>query len=231
MRVHFLQHVPFEGLASIQTWLESNSHSLTTTRFYLDENLPRLEDFDCLIAMGGPMSVNDEHQYAWLFREKRFIDSAIGNDKVVLGICLGAQLIANVLGSKVYKNAFKEIGWYPVRKTEEAEQAHVLSSLPLQFTAFHWHGETFDLPRGALHAAKSEACLNQAFVFGTKVIGFQFHLESNRRSVGALIVNSLEEIDADRYVQLPEKMLENEESFAGANQIMNSILDEIQQLV
>jgi GMP synthase-like glutamine amidotransferase len=229
MRIHFFQHVPFEGLGSIQRWVESNSHSLTVTRFYLDESLPRLEDFDWLIVMGGPMSVNDGGRYAWLLREKRFIESAIGKDKAVLGICLGAQLIANVLGAKVYKNAFKEIGWYAVKKTKEAEQAPVLSSLPQQFMAFHWHGETFDLPKGALHAAKNVACLNQAFVFGTKVIGLQFHLESTRESISALLDHCSEDVVADRYVQRPEELLENEAGLSSANQIMDLILDGMPQ--
>jgi GMP synthase-like glutamine amidotransferase len=229
MRIHFFQHVPFEGLGSIQQWVDSRSHSLTSTRFYLDEGLPQLEDIDWLIVMGGPMSVNDESQYSWLSREKRFIEGAVRADKVVLGICLGAQLIANILGSRVYRNTFKEIGWYPVRKVKEAEQAFVLNILPQRFTAFHWHGETFDLPKGALHAVESDACMNQAFVFGNRVIGLQFHLESTGESIRALINHCSGDITADRYVQSPENMLLDEGNFYSTNQLMNRILDGMQQ--
>jgi len=226
MRIHFFQHVPFEGLGSIQGWAESNSHSLTATRFYLNESLPGWEDFDWLIIMGGPMSVNDEGKYAWLTREKRFIESAVERDKVIIGVCLGAQLIANVLGSRVYKSKFKEIGWHPVKKTDKAS---ALNLLPQEFVAFHWHGETFDLPKGALHAAKSEACLNQAFVFKSKVIGLQFHLESTPYSVCALLEHCSEDVVADRYVQRPEEMLGNEKGFTSANRLMNVLLDGIPQ--
>jgi GMP synthase-like glutamine amidotransferase len=231
MRIHFFQHVPFEGLGSIQTWAESKFHSLTASRFYIDEGLPRLEDFDWLIVMGGPMSVNNEHEYSWLIREKRFIGGAIEKGKVVLGICLGAQLIADVLGSRIYRSAFKEIGWHPVWKTGKAEQAPILNLLPREFVAFHWHGETFDLPRGALLAAKSEACPNQAFVIDSRVFGLQFHLESTPESVRALLDHCSEEVVADRYVQRPEEMLENEKGFSGANQIMEVILDGISRTV
>jgi GMP synthase-like glutamine amidotransferase len=188
-----------------------------------------MENIDWLIVMGGPMSVNDERVYPWLLREKQFLESAIRNDKVVLGICLGAQLIANVLGSAVYKNSFREIGWYPVRRTKEAERVPVLNPLPQQFTAFHWHGETFDVPRGAVRAAESEACLNQAFVLGAKVIGLQFHLESTPAGVRALIQNCSRDIVSDRYVQDPEAMLANEENYSSINEIMKGILDRIQQ--
>jgi GMP synthase-like glutamine amidotransferase len=224
MRIHFFQHVPFEGLGSIQHWAESNSHTLTATRFHLNENLPRFEDFDWLIVMGGPMSIHDEGKYAWLIREKRFIERAIEKDKVIFGICLGAQLVANVLGSKIYKNAFKEIGWYPVRKTEKAEQQPFADLLPQEFAAFHWHGETFDMPKGALHVAQSEACLNQAFVLDERIIGLQFHLESTRESVRSLLDNCSEDVVADRYIQRPEEMLENEIGFFSSNRLMNAIL-------
>jgi GMP synthase-like glutamine amidotransferase len=225
MRIHYFQHVPFEGLGSIQRWAKSNFYPLTATCFHLNDGLPRFEDFDWLIVMGGPMSVNDEGKYAWLAGEKHFIESAIERNKVVLGICLGAQLIANVLGSRIYKNVEKEIGWHPVRKTEKAKQGRVLNMLPREFVAFHWHGETFDLPAGALHIASSEACPNQAFVFDTKVIGLQFHLESTPESVRALLDHCPEDIVAARYVQSPEQMLENKAGFSSTNQIMRAILD------
>jgi GMP synthase-like glutamine amidotransferase len=231
MRIHYFQHVPFEGLGSIQRWAESNSHVLTATRLYLNESLPRIEDFDWLIVMGGPMSANDEGKYSWLAREKRFIEGAIHKDKVILGICLGAQLIADVLASRIYRCTFKEIGWHLVRKTKIAEHAPLLDSLPHEFVAFHWHGETFDLPGGALHAAESEACLNQAFVFGSKVVGLQFHLESTPESVRALLDHCSEDVVSDRYVQRPEEMLINAEGFSSANRLMNLLLDKISQLI
>jgi GMP synthase-like glutamine amidotransferase len=227
MRVHFFQHVPFEDLGSISHWVEANSHSLSATRFYLNDNLPSVDDIDWLIVMGGPMSVNDEREYPWLVREKRFLEDAITKNKVVLGICLGAQMLANVLGSAVYRNKFKEIGWYPVSRTEEADRSTALSALPRQFEAFHWHGEIFDIPRGAIRIAESEACPNQAFAFGARILGLQFHLESTPASVSALIQNCPGDLVVGRYIQDPETMIANEENFSRINRIMNAILDRL----
>ena len=115
MRAHYLQHVPFENLGCIEDWLESQEFQITSTQFYEDAVLPKPEDIDFLIIMGGPMSVNDEAQYPWLVQEKAFIQSFIKTQKPILGICLGAQLTASALGSSVYSNQMKEIGWFPIR--------------------------------------------------------------------------------------------------------------------
>ena len=109
LRIHYFKHVSFEGLASIQEWSTKNGHILTSTNFYLNENLPHLDSIDWLIVMGGPMSVEDEKKFHWLSKEKIFIRKAIEKGKTVIGICLGAQLIAQILGAKVYPNKQKEI--------------------------------------------------------------------------------------------------------------------------
>jgi GMP synthase (glutamine-hydrolysing) len=120
MRIHYLQHVSFEDPGCIRLWADSAGHLMSATRFYRDCKLPALEELDWLIIMGGPMSIYDENKHPWLRGEKRFIHQAIQDGKVVLGICLGAQLIADVLGAKVYPNGCKEIGWFPVQKTSES---------------------------------------------------------------------------------------------------------------
>ncbi len=114
MRAHYLQHVPFEGVGSIEPWLKINGYEITNTRLFEETDFPSLKDIDLLVIMGGPMSVSDEGKYPWLVHEKKFIYEAIKSDKAVLGICLGAQLIANVMGARVYQNPLKEIGWFPV---------------------------------------------------------------------------------------------------------------------
>ncbi len=230
MRIHCLQHVPFEGLGAIAPWLRAKRHQLSFTRFYDRDPLPEPSDYDWVIVLGGPMSVHDESEYAWLSDEKRFIENAIQNGKTVLGICLGAQLISEVLGGRVTRNAHKEIGWFPISRTNESEGSLLFGSLPKRFNAFHWHGETFDLPPGALRMAESEACLNQAFLYGQRVIGLQFHLEATRESVEALIRNCSEELVPGKYIQNPKEMLLSSDEFTPVNEKMNAILESLCRL-
>ena len=114
MRAHYLQHVPFEGLGSIEPWLQNAGYEISHTQFFNLGVLPSIDEIELLIVMGGPMSVNDETENPWLVKEKKFIRSTIEAGKPVLGICLGAQLISNSMGGKVFSNSEKEIGWFPV---------------------------------------------------------------------------------------------------------------------
>lgn len=191
MRVGVLQHVPFEGLGSIGPWLQERGAEVGVCRLFAGDALPELADFDVLIAMGGPMSVNDDAQYPWLREEKRLAARAIAAGKGMLGICLGAQLMANAMGARVYPNAQKEIGWFPVFG-EGGETAPF--AFPDAFTAFHWHGETFDLPPGAVRLAHSRACLNQAFRWGQRAVALQFHLETTPESADAILMHCRDEL-------------------------------------
>ncbi len=225
MRVHYFQHVPFETLGFIERWLQARSHVMTVTRFYEPQySLPNLNDLDWLIVMGGPMGVDDEEQYPWLKDEKEFVQKAIVAGKRVLGICLGAQLIATVLGASVFRNQFKEIGWFPVRRAEAAESAPVFR-FPEKFDAFHWHGDTFDLPPNAVRLAQSEACLNQAFQWERTVIALQFHLEVTPASVQALVEHCRAELSPAPFVQSEADILKaSAEQFQTANQLMADVL-------
>lgn len=198
MRVHVLQHVAFEGLGSIAAWLEDRQAEVTCTRFYESAELPDSDAADVVIALGGPMSVNDDDQFPWLQAEKHFIAEAIGKNKIILGICLGCQLIANALGAGVYPGAEKEIGWFPVFADQHAGPGIVL---PPSFTAFHWHGETFELPSGAVRLASSALYPNQAFRIERRILGLQFHLETTRESAEELIRHGRDELLPARYVQ------------------------------
>ncbi len=137
MRIHYLQHVPFEDLANIEAWAKKRGHDVSGTMLFQDEPLPALEEFDWLIIMGGPMNIYEHYRYPWIVREKEFIRRSIDADKIVLGICLGAQLMADVLGGKVHRNEHKEIGWFPVRLTADAMRSPVFRVLPEGFVAFH----------------------------------------------------------------------------------------------
>jgi len=205
MRAHFLQHVPFEGLGSIEHWLRSNEAEVTETQLYASPELPNPRDLDLLIVMGGPMSVNDEDRFPWLIDEKRFIRSAIDAGKAILGVCLGAQLIASAMGARVYRNRVKEIGWFPVQGVSPSDRP--IFPFPSTMEVFHWHGETFDLPPGAVRLAKSAVCENQAFQLGRTVIGLQFHLETTLESAQEIVTHCRAELSPSQYVQSEKDIL------------------------
>ncbi|MCS6925865.1 MAG: type 1 glutamine amidotransferase [Candidatus Binatia bacterium] len=222
MRVHYLQHVPFEGLGYIAPWLQARGYEITGTRFFASATLPEVHDLDLLIIMGGPMSANDE-ELPWLRPEKLFIRRCIEAGKAVLGICLGAQLIASALGARVYRNPEKEIGWFPVHGV--SSHGRSLFRVPPLFTAFHWHGDTFDLPPGAVRLARSEACENQAFQLGRSVIGLQFHLEMTPASTQEIIAHCRAELSPARYVQSEAAILAaSPETYRETNDLMAQLL-------
>lgn len=226
MRIHCLQHVPFEGPAAIGTWASDRGHALTATRLFEDGKLPRVGELDRLVVLGGPMNVYEEDRYPWLAREKRFLGEAIAAGKSVVGVCLGAQLLAAVLGAKVRRNRHKEIGWFPVEWAEHAGRAVDFGLPSERLDAFHWHGDTFDLPAGAIHLARSEACENQAFLWGGRALGLQFHLESTAESVRLLAENCGDELVPGPFVQTAGEILSaGPERFREINELMFRILD------
>ena len=203
MRIHCLQHVAFESPGTILAWAGMNGHAITYTNFFETKcQLPSLADFDMLLIMGGYMNVEEENLYPWLKEEKQFIKQVIAGDKKVIGICLGAQLIASALGYKVYKGKEKEIGFFPVQFSEEAISLSYFSHFTNPYTLFHWHGDTFDLPAGALLLASTEVCKHQAFLIGEQVLGLQFHLEMNEETVELMMANDGNELlEGGNYIQ------------------------------
>ncbi|MBF0460212.1 MAG: type 1 glutamine amidotransferase [Magnetococcales bacterium] len=225
MRIHALLHVPFEGLAHIGTWARQHGHAVSSTRFFQCDRLPALDQVDFLIIMGGPMSIHDEDFFPWLIEEKQWIAQAIQAGKPVLGICLGAQLIASVLGAKVYRNRCKEIGWFPVRKMPLVSETPLTDWLPTALETFHWHGETFDLPAGAVHLAASAACHNQAFLYDQRVMGLQFHLETTPESASLLLTHCADDLQpGGEYVQTGREIQEKAEHFSRINHVMENLL-------
>jgi len=228
MRIHSLQHEPFEGLGNIEVWAKNKGHSITRTQLYNNEELPETSEFDWLVIMGGSMNIYEEDKFPWLKEEKKFIDQAIASKKILLGICLGSQLIADVLGGKVSKNQYKEIGWFPVSLTREARDSSIFSSLPGTFTAFHWHGDTFKIPHGAARIAQSEGCANQAFEFG-RAIGLQFHLEYSKKSIDLMFRNCSDELVDGKYIQTPDEIISKIANVHEMNKILNLILDNMER--
>jgi GMP synthase-like glutamine amidotransferase len=207
MRIHCLQHVAFEGPAVIADWAASRGHSLRISRLFAGEELPSPDVFDWLLIMGGPMNIYQQRQYPWLAAEKSCIDQALAAGKTLLGICLGAQLLADRLGSRVYAGPEREIGWWPLRLTEAGRQSKFFGDLDEPLQAYHWHGDTFELPAGSVCLASSSACVQQAFLYDQRVLGLQFHFEVTAESMRRLIDHCGEEIVPGNYVQSAEQML------------------------
>lgn len=229
LRIHYFQHVPFEGIGHMEEWANSNGHQLSGTRFYDGEYLPRIEDIDWLIVMGGPMDIYQDGEYPWLAAEKRFIKQAVDSGKVVLGFCLGGQLIAHVLGAKVNCGEQKEIGWHPVLFTEEAKTAKAFTTITsFPSTVFHWHQDMFGIPQGAVRMASSFACQNQAFIFNDTTIAFQFHLETTAASMRGMLANCASDLATrSEYVQTTAQILDGEKHIATNNRFLKEILDQL----
>ncbi|WP_300668404.1 type 1 glutamine amidotransferase [Desulfoluna sp.] len=229
MRVHHLQHVPFEGLGSMEAVLNRKGHRLSATHLYRGEPLPPLSAFDLLIVMGGPMGVFDEGNHPWLAPEKHLIKTAINAGKKVLGICLGAQLLADVLGAKVTRNPHREIGWFPITRAPRLTTTRFHGVFPSHADVFHWHGDTFELPDGAIPLASSAACTNQGFLYDDRILALQFHLETTPDSAALLIENGRHELDDSPFVQAEQEMLERPDRFAAINRIMTSVIDALEK--
>ncbi len=220
IKLHWLQHVPFEDLGIIEEWAKTQYAEISCTRLYAGEQPPSIEHLDWLVVMGGPMGIYDHEEYPWLVAEKELIRQALEAGTTVLGICLGAQLIADVLGAKVYPGPQKEIGWFPVRRCENAP-----ALLPDELTVFHWHGDTFELPAGAIRLASSDACQNQGFVYNDRVIALQFHMETTPASMEALIQNCGHELADAPFVQTAEQLRAGIPNIAKINPAMKALLD------
>jgi GMP synthase-like glutamine amidotransferase len=225
MKIHILEHAPFEKGANIETWAKEKSFSTSHT-YLLDEQirLPSLDNFDALVIMGGPMGVSDENRYPWLIAEKKLIESAITAKKKVLGVCLGAQLIASVLGAKVYANKYKEIGWYPVEII--SDKAPFAETFPNPLLAFHWHGDTFDLPNGAKHIWRSPVCQNQAFLWSDNVLALQFHIEVQPENVRDFVTHMRKELsEGGPFVQRAESILADSGKALALRPVLDIVLD------
>jgi GMP synthase-like glutamine amidotransferase len=229
LRIHIVQHAPFETPGYIENLCQATEGvKIAYSCLYSADPLPALSEFDLLIVMGGPMNVDEHELYPWLVSEKQFILESIQSNKKVLGICLGAQLIAAALGAKVQKNEFKEIGWYPVYRTTESSGSALLKGIPDTFFALHWHGDTFQIPQGARRIAASGACGNQGFVFKDSVIGLQFHLEVTENTLQDFLSNCKSDLVEGKYIQTEKEMLaQGKALITQTNQYMSTIFNNL----
>jgi len=227
MHIHVFQHDNFEDADSIGDWCKAHHHSTSVTRFDQDPVFPEPGSFDWLVIMGGTMGVYEESVHPWLTREKEFIGHAIRDGKVVLGICLGSQLIANVLGAKVYKHSQPEIGFFPVRFNARAQADPVFHVFGEELTVLHVHNDTFDLPAGATVMASSELTPNQAFRFGEHVYALQFHFEVTEKKVSSFVEQAFSEELSGDWIQTAPEILGNAGLCDKNNRILADFLDHI----
>ncbi len=225
MRMAVLQHVPFEGPAAIAEWADARAIAANTAHLYRGDAPPGLDAFDMLTVMGGPMSANDEAVLDWLPPEIALVRDAIAANKIVLGVCLGAQIVAKALGGAVAKGRQKEIGWFAVERTETSHP--LFEGLPAEFMAFHWHGETFSLPESAVRLASTPATENQAFAVGKRALGLQFHMEATKESVNALIEYGAGDIEGGPTQQQPDEIRAGIGHCAALRPHLNRLLDNL----
>lgn len=229
MRILCLRHVPFEGLGAINQWARHREHELMEV--YASREMLVTPQFDMLVVMGGPMGANDDDEHPWLVAERQFIANAVEDGKLVLGICLGAQLLAAALGGRVFRNPEPEIGWYPVTLTDTGRRIHVFDGWPETFTAGHWHGDTFVPPRDAPVIAVSQACMRQGFALeGGRVVGLQFHLEWNENTLMRIVEACKDELVESAHVQSEERMLAHPEIMHETKTLLFSLLDRMAAL-
>lgn len=177
MKVLIIKHIEIEGPGLIESFLKKEKIPFRILNLDTEPHLPNLDHLSHIVILGGPMNVYEEDKYPFLREEDLFIKEAVQRGKSLLGICLGAQLIAKALGARVFKAPVKEIGWYDVTLTRIGFHDLLFSHLPKTFPVFQWHGDTFEIPKGAKLIATSSSVPHQAFRYGESVYGLQFHLE------------------------------------------------------
>lgn len=206
MSVLICKNVETEDPGTIKDYLRMNSTPYTIVELAKGENIPEPDGFDTLIMMGGPMSVNEGETYPYIKEEEKLVRNFISKDKKILGICLGAQIMAKALGARVYMGTEKEIGWYDIELTDEGLNDPRMRNLALhpensgdlsrRVQVFHWHGETFNIPAYAVRLAESQLYPNQAFRYGNNAYAFQFHIEVSKEMIYEWFGD--ESVDMDR---------------------------------
>lgn len=207
MKIHCIIHADFETPGYYETWARRNGLECSVTRITKNEPLPSVDSFDILLCMGGPQSPRQIEKYPYLKDEITLIQQAIAQDKKVLGVCLGAQLIAESYGAKTEKSPHKEIGVFPLSLTDEGKVDPLINHLPEEFQSGHWHYDMPGIPPQAKILAQSAGCPRQIVCFSPKVYGFQCHLELDQQRMQWLIQHCAGDLSPDRYVQKPEEIL------------------------
>ena len=224
-KLHYIQHVPFESLGGLESWAQRQVFFITGTRMYAGESLPSIDDLDCVVILGGPMGVDEKNEYPWLVEEKKWIKEVLDHKIKIVGICLGAQLIASVMGAQVCRNPYDEIGWFPLRWTEMALQKKFMQDIPRDLMVLHWHGDTFGIPTGAELLGSSAACVNQGFIYEEHVLALQFHMEMTQVGLESLCTQCPDDLKTAPFVQATSEILSHEQNIAPNIKCLHQMLD------
>ena len=229
MRLHLLEHDPLDYAdTNVDRWAAKRGHTVTRTYVCREERLPDLEDVDWLLVMGGSPHAYDEVSNPWLPGEKALVAEALERGTPVLGICFGAQVLAEALGGELYAAGFGEIGWHEVRLTPEGRESFLFRGVPDAFETFHWHVDHFTLPPGCTRLASSRAAPNQAFACRDRpVAGLQFHPECTLELVDFFAREHSEEWVPDRYVMGKEEVLARNQAMRSTYWLMEAVLDNL----
>ena len=210
----------------ITEWATARGHSLETYAVYDGVVLPNITQLDGLIIMGGPMSVHDEDLHPWLAEEKIYIQHALCEKKRVMGVCLGAQLIADAMGATISTMPQKEIGWHPIAYSDAMMGHPLIAKLNTAMSAFHWHGECFSIPKGAQPLASSQACANQGFWHEQGILALQCHLEMDAPAIEAICdACSTELSETSPYIQSAETIERNIQHIPAMRSALFHMLD------
>lgn len=207
MRVHALFHSRLEPLGAIAQWVRRHEFTLTSSHSWMGETIPDPSEFDILIILGGPQTPKDKAQFPFLQHEIDIIKAACAQNKIVLGICLGAQLLCEAFEMNTQASPSKEFGYFPVTLTEAGRADPLFADFPETFSVMHWHNDMPELPEGAVLLAGSQGCPNQAIRFADRVYGLQFHMEFTHPILQVLLRSCHNDLIPGPYTQSPDEMI------------------------
>jgi GMP synthase-like glutamine amidotransferase len=227
MRIQLIEHDPEDfSRTNISFWAAKKGYRVHQIYVCNHEALPSLDDFDWLMVMGGSQHAWDEQGNAWLEEEKRFVGEALAAGKLYLGICFGAQILAEALGGRIFPNEYREIGWHEVSLTRQGRESFLFKNVPNSFVSFHWHSDHFSLPRSCTRLAFSKATENQAFISNDRpAVGLQFHPEYTREMVAYYAEKQSQDWVPDVYVSGQDEVLARTAEIQGTYWLMEALLE------
>jgi GMP synthase-like glutamine amidotransferase len=231
MRIQLIEHDPEDfSRTNISFWAAEKGHPVNQTFICKNEALPPLDSFDWLMVMGGSQHAWDEQGNSWLQEEKAFVRKALDNGKPILGICFGAQILAEALGGRIFPNEHKEIGWHDVSLNRQGRESFLFQNIPQSFVSLHWHSDHFSLPASCTRLADSNASENQAFVCsGRPLVGLQFHPEYTRDMVKYYAAEHSQDWVPDMFVSSGEEVLARTDEIPDTYWLMEALLNNLER--